>query len=122
MPNARRSHVSEIDGRFVEMQVDILDQPARERLAASIAWLAEQEGEAGLSAWEAFATDIVGAHVDFTIDERDLDAVDGIWWGQAIFSAATALMDVNGLAPEIRRSLAGVHPTGPRLRGSGRVC
>lgn len=99
------SRTVSIDGRDVTLNVCRLSEAERQRLAATIAWLALEEAAAGLGAWRAFAADVVGMHVAFTIHPRDLESADPVWWGRAVYGAATALIEVNGLEPELRHSL-----------------
>ncbi len=103
----RRTAVRQVsvDGRQVRLDVAILDADARERLAAAIGWLVREEGESSVAAWQAFGTDIVGAHVEFAVADHDLHEVNAEWWSRAVHVAAAALIEVNELAPAVTRVL-----------------
>lgn len=107
-PGIRRTvhRAAVVDGRAVGMDVDVLEADARQQLAASIAWLSREELTSGLVAWQAFASNVVAAHVAFTVDDGDLLDADATWWARVVYAGASALMDVNALAPTICRSLS----------------
>lgn len=111
-PTAPSTHrIVTVDGREVALDVRIIPDGDRERIAASIAWFALSPAEANAVMWEQFVADIVAPHVSFTIDEALMPQADKPWWTHLVRAAASELIEVNGLDSLIRRHAEASTPT-----------
>lgn len=117
-----------VDNERVSLSVERLDPEARERTAATFAWMALQSvgafGEAADGIQDALCR-YLGPHVAFRIPEDRLAALGPKWWGQAIERAYVEFVRANDLKPRMRhhaqllQQREGAPDGNPRPSGAG---
>lgn len=105
-----------VGDRQVTASIRLLGVEQREQTAASVAWLASlstRTGDPNASVWRTLVEDVLGPHVELTVDHDEPEQLDRAWWNETIRQVAAAFIQVNRLGPLIARSpLAGTVPAG----------
>lgn len=90
--------------RQVTASIRVLALDERQAVATSIVWLAETSanpGDPNAQAWRTLIEDVIGPHLELTVDHDVPEALDGAWWNETIRHATAAFIVVNELEPLI---------------------
>jgi len=101
--------VEQVGDELVGLCVERLNDDARERTAATIAWVtleAVRCGAADTSApWQELMHDVMRRHVSFSVSDERAANLDAEWWSQAIDRALRQFLRQNELASRVNRHI-----------------
>ena len=99
----------QIGDRPVGLQIELLDEDSKERVAAVLAWLTleavRNQSSADGIAWHEYVGEVMERHVAFFVQGQDADAFDVMWWNEAVGYAFLEFVGQNALAGRVNRHL-----------------
>lgn len=107
----------QIGAHHVVASIRVLAAEERRAIATSMAWLASvaadpAEPDDNARAWKTLIEDVVGPHLELTVDHDEPERLDRAWWNQVIRQATAAFIRVNELESLIAGSWSALPPAG----------
>jgi len=101
--------VEQVGDELVGLSVERLDDDARERTAATIAWVTLETVRGGAidtsTPWQELMHDVMRQHVSFAVPDERAANLDAERWSEAIDCALRQFMRQNELASSVNRHI-----------------
>jgi len=99
----------DVGNERVRLSIERLDDEARERTAATLAWLTLEaftiDDPEEHTSWHEFASEVLRRHVTFAVPDTRVRQITVPWWNEALARALTCFIRENNLATSINRHI-----------------